>query len=71
VGGIPDWCDDGVTGLLVQEGDVPALSAALTRALYEPGLAERLGAAGRARVAERFAFDGMIGAIEEHLGGSS
>jgi glycosyltransferase involved in cell wall biosynthesis len=45
---------DGETGLLVPPGDVSALALALGRALDDPGLRARLGAAGRARVLERF-----------------
>ena len=70
VGGIPDWCDDGHTGLLAPEGDVDVLAAALNRALHEPGLAERLGAEGHRRVLARFTFDGLLDALEHHLGGT-
>lgn len=70
VGGIPDWCSPEVTGLLAPEGDVPALAAALARALHEPGLAERLGAAGRATVDARFTFAGMLDALQAHLAGT-
>ncbi len=42
------------TGLLVEPGDVDGLAAALARLLGDPGLARRLGAAGRALVEERF-----------------
>jgi len=70
LGGIPDWCEPEVTGLLAPESDVPALAAALTRALYEPGLAERLGAAGREHVDQRFTFEGMVEALEGHLKGA-
>lgn len=45
VGGIPDLVEDGVNGLLVESGDVPALVGALTRVLSDDGLAARLGAA--------------------------
>jgi glycosyltransferase involved in cell wall biosynthesis len=71
VGGIPDWCAPEVTGLLAPENDVPALAAALSRALYEPGLAERLGASGRARVEGCFTFEGMVDALEVHLRGGA
>ena len=47
---------DGETGLLVPPGDPSALAAALRRALDEPVLRERIGAAGRARVLERFTW---------------
>lgn len=45
VGGIPDLVEDGVNGLLVENGDVPALVDALTRILSDGELAARLGAA--------------------------
>jgi glycosyltransferase involved in cell wall biosynthesis len=44
------------TGLLVPPGDVSALALALGRALDDPGLRARIGAAGRARVLERFTW---------------
>ena len=53
-GGVPEAVEDGVTGLLVPEGDVAALSAALARVLTDPALARRLGAAGRRSAEQRF-----------------
>jgi glycosyltransferase involved in cell wall biosynthesis len=50
VGGIPDLVEDGVSGLLVEPGDSPALAEALVRVLSDRSLAERLGAAGHAAV---------------------
>ena len=44
----------GEAGLLVPEGDVVALRAALRRVLSEPRLGAELGRRGRARVLERF-----------------
>lgn len=54
VGGIPELVEDGVSGLLVEAGDVDALAAALRRVLGDTELRERLGAAARARAEERF-----------------
>ncbi len=51
VGGIPELLRGGA-GLLHAPGDAEALAAALLRVLREPGLAESLRAAGRARAAE-------------------
>jgi glycosyltransferase involved in cell wall biosynthesis len=51
-GGIPDLVRDGVEGLLVPRADEDALVQALVRVLSDRGLAERLGAAARARFAE-------------------
>jgi MMP alpha-(1->4)-mannosyltransferase len=47
---------DGETALLVPPGDAPALAAAIGRALADPDLRARLGAAGRARVVDRFTW---------------
>jgi glycosyltransferase involved in cell wall biosynthesis len=54
VGGTPELVVDGETGLLVPPRDPEALAAALRRLIEDPGLARRLGEAGRERVAERF-----------------
>jgi glycosyltransferase involved in cell wall biosynthesis len=45
VGDIPDVVTDGVNGLLVDPGDVPALAEALTRLLRDPAEAGLMGAA--------------------------
>jgi colanic acid/amylovoran biosynthesis glycosyltransferase len=60
VGGLADAVDDGETGYLVEPGDVPALRAALERLLGDADLRRRLGAAARARAAERFSWDGYV-----------
>lgn len=54
---------DGVDGLLVPPGDPGALAAAVRRVLEEPGLAERLRAAGRAR-AEGFRWEAVVEQVE-------
>ncbi len=62
VGGIPEVVDDGVTGLLVPyDPDDPAaleagLAARITELLADPDRAAAMGAAGRARVLERFGW---------------
>ena len=60
VGGIPEAVQDEVTGLLVPPRDPAALADALARVLTEPGLAERMGAAGRTRLLDR-AGDEAVG----------
>ena len=46
-GGVTEAVVDGETGLLVPEGDVPELTAAVGRLLGEEALRERMGAAAR------------------------
>lgn len=48
--GIASLIDDGVDGLLVPPGDVPALAAAIERISADPALRARLGAAARDRM---------------------
>ena len=55
VGGIPDAIRDGSNGLLVPAGEARALAAALDRVLADGALAESLGAAARASVAQAHA----------------
>ena len=47
---------DGVAALHVAPGDPEAIAAAVGRVMDDPELAARLGAAGRARVVERFTW---------------
>jgi glycosyltransferase involved in cell wall biosynthesis len=62
-GGVLEWVEDSVTGL-VADPEPAAVAAALDRLLGDPELARRLGAAGRARVA-----DLAWGAVVERLTG--
>jgi glycosyltransferase involved in cell wall biosynthesis len=55
-GGIPEFVDDGVTGLLVPPADETALAGALDRLLGDAGLRARLAEAGRAAAEARFAL---------------
>lgn len=45
-GGIPEFVEDGRTGLLAPHGDIAALRSALARLADDPGLRDRLGRAG-------------------------
>lgn len=53
-GGIPEAVLHGETGLLVPEGDAPALATALDAVLSDRSLGARLGHRGREYVRERF-----------------
>lgn len=56
VGGIPTVVREGVDGLLAEPGDAWSLAAACVRVLTEPGLAARLGAAGRQAAVDTWAW---------------
>ena len=56
IAGFREVIRDGVEGLLVPPGHPAALADAMQRVLTEPGLAERLGAAGRER-AQRYRWE--------------
>jgi len=57
---------DGETGLLVPPGDPSALAAGILRALADPDLRARIGAAGRARALASFTWrQTAIGTIEQ------
>jgi len=64
-GGIPGVVADGVDGLLVPFGDVPALAAALRRLLDDLALAHRLGKAGRQKVLARYTWDRIVGQVDD------
>ena len=53
-GGIGDWLEDGVSGLLVPPADAGRLASALSELLEDPDRQRRMGAAGRESVAARF-----------------
>jgi glycosyltransferase involved in cell wall biosynthesis len=64
VGGVPEAVADGETGILVRPGDVAALRDAILTLAGDPGLRQRLGAAGRDRVAREFPVDKMVASYE-------
>jgi len=59
-GGIPEIVEDKVTGLLVPPRDPESLAQAIVRVLKDPQLRQRYGAAGLARVQERYSADRMV-----------
>ena len=60
VGGTVDIVADGVNGLLVPVQNPAALAEALVRVARDPGLAQRLGDAGRKVVERRFSLDRVL-----------
>jgi glycosyltransferase involved in cell wall biosynthesis len=66
VGGVPEVVQDGVNGLLVDPGDVDALTAAVRRFVGDPDLAGRLRA-NAAPSAEPYSAERVYGRLEEIL----
>ncbi len=60
IAGCRDVVRDGVNGLLVPPGDVPALARALRRLIEDADLRRRMGAAGPAVVAGDFAVESVV-----------
>src|SRR5262249_47460102 len=64
VGGTPEVVDHGVTGLLVPPGHPAALAAAMLTVLNDRSLAQRMGAAARARAERYFSVRHMTASYE-------
>jgi glycosyltransferase involved in cell wall biosynthesis len=60
VGGNPEIVRDEQEGLLFPRGDAAGCAAAFRRLFHDPVLAAKLGAAGRARVLERYRLDRTV-----------
>jgi glycosyltransferase involved in cell wall biosynthesis len=67
VGGVAQWCEDGVTGSLVDAKDVPALARRILELVESPARARAMGAAGRARVSARFLAERHMSTLLEEL----
>jgi len=62
-GGIPEWLEDGVSGLTVPAGDVAALAGALGELLDDPERRRQMARAGQAAVAERYSRESHLEAV--------
>jgi len=60
VGGLVEAIEDDVTGLLIAPGDPGAMAAAIQALLVNPERAEKMGAAGRERMAHEFSVERMV-----------
>lgn len=59
-GGVPEYVEDGETGLLLAQPEPSLFSVGMLRLLSEPEFAKRLGAAARAAIQKRFTADHMV-----------
>ena len=64
VGGLPDVVRDGEDGFLVEPGAVDELADRLARLAADGELRRRMGAAGRARVVERYSVQRLLGDMD-------
>ncbi len=68
-GGIPEWLEDGRSGLTVAAGDATALGQALGALLDDPERRREMGEVGRAAVADRYSrrrhLEAVLGAYAE------
>lgn len=62
-GGLPGVVDDGQNGLLVEFGDVPALSRAIQQLLVNEDLRSKLGAHGRAKTAAVYTWTAVADCV--------
>lgn len=62
-GGLPETVEEGVNGFIVNPFDTGALADRLSRLLGDPALRERMGAAGYARIGERFTLARQMAAM--------
>jgi len=65
--GIPELVEDGVSGLLADEGDYAALADALKRISDSPELARSIGRAARLRVSEIHDADALDEQLDRRL----
>jgi glycosyltransferase involved in cell wall biosynthesis len=70
LGSIEEAITEGEHGLLVEPRDESALAGALERLLRDPELRDRLGAAARARVTERYDRKMVAPRVFEALAGA-
>lgn len=67
-GGIPDAIEDGQSGILVEPGNYPALTAALVSLLTDSTMAKAMGERGRRRASEEFSWARIVARYDAALG---
>jgi glycogen synthase len=68
VGGIPEFIEDGRSGLLVPPKDATALASALRQLWTDPALARRLGHHGRTETVPRYTWDHLVDRLDAIYG---
>jgi len=66
-GGIVEAVREGVSGFLVDEGDVDGMAESILRLVRDPRLAERMGAAGRRHVEANYSSQKSLGCLRSIL----
>jgi len=66
-GGVVDAIIDGETGFLVDPRDIDAITDRLVRLLQDPGLAGRMGKAGRERIMKGMTWDAIAGSVSHRI----
>jgi glycosyltransferase involved in cell wall biosynthesis len=65
-GGLPELIQDGQNGLIAKSGDAQAFVAQIERAIEDRALRERLGAAARRTIEERYTDVGIARQSLDH-----
>jgi len=63
-GGMVEVVEDGISGLIVEIGDVPKMAAAIQSLLEQPQRREKMGLAAAARMRDKFSAAAMVDGIE-------
>jgi len=66
IGGIPSFVENGIDGVLVEPGNVPALNKAMAAILDDASLAADLAANGRAKAASAYDWAELASRLERH-----
>jgi glycosyltransferase involved in cell wall biosynthesis len=69
-GAIPEVVEDGVTGLLMSPGDSAELANCVSRLIYDPGEAKRMGAVGQGRVRDAHTWAAVAKRARQALDGA-
>jgi glycosyltransferase involved in cell wall biosynthesis len=65
--GISEAVENGVTGILVSEGDIESMGNAIIALAADRQLVREMGAAARKRIASRYSMDQHIGRLSKVL----